>query len=343
MLKQFNHLVFVILSTYAAISISLLGTQSALAADKTLTIYTYDSFVSDWGMAPQIKPAFEAQCDCVVNFVGLEDGVALLQRVKLEGTQSDADIVLGLDLNLVDEAKKSGLFSAHQVDTSGLQLPIAWQDDTFVPFDYSYFAFIYDTEALPNPPTSLEALVNADPSLQIIIQDPRSSTPGLGLLLWMKSVYGDNAGAAWEKLSSKILTTTKGWSEAYFNLFLAGEAPMVLSYSTSPAYHMAVENTERYQAAPFEEGHYLQIEVAAKLKHSSNQALADEFLNFMVSDGFQKHVPLTNVMYPVNSTADIDPAYDRLITPNKVLKLGEDTVNTQRKAWVKEWLQAMTK
>ena len=37
---------------------------------------------------------------------------------------------------------------------------------------------------------------------------------------------------------------------------------MVLSYTTSPAYHMIAEKTDRYQAAAFAEGHYVQIEVA---------------------------------------------------------------------------------
>lgn len=330
-------------STVAAVAMGLAAASGVQAADRELTVYTYDSFVSDWGMAPQIKPAFEAQCDCTVNFVGLEDAVALLQRVKLEGNNSKADLVLGLDLNLVDEAKASGLFAPHKVDTSKLDMPIAWNDDTFVPFDYGYFAFVYDTEALPNPPKSLDELINADPSLKVIIQDPRSSTPGLGLMLWMKSVYGDQAADAWGKMSDNILTTTKGWSEAYFNLFLAGEAPMVLSYSTSPAYHMAVEGTDRFQAAAFEEGHYLQVEVAAKLANSDNSELADEFLEFMVNEGFQQHVPLTNVMYPVNlPAASMPEAYGKLIQPAKVLKLDDAEVNSQRKTWVKEWLGAMT-
>lgn len=326
----------------AALALGVAAATSAVAAERELTVYTYDSFVSDWGMAPQIKPAFEAQCDCTVNFVGLEDAVAMLQRVKLEGTNSKADLILGLDLNLIDEAKSSGLFSAHQVDTSNLDLPMAWADDTFVPFDYGYFAFVYDTKALPNPPKSLDELINADPSLKVIIQDPRSSTPGLGLMLWMKSVYGDQAPQAWAKLSDNILTTTKGWSEAYFNLFLAGEAPMVLSYSSSPAYHMAIEGNDQYQAASFAEGHYLQVEVAAKLAHSENQQLADEFLSFMISEGFQKHVPLTNVMYPVSAAVEMPEAYGKLIQPTKVLKLDDAEVNSQRKAWVKEWLSAMT-
>ncbi|MCP4789271.1 MAG: thiamine ABC transporter substrate binding subunit [Gammaproteobacteria bacterium] len=326
----------------ATLALCLTAATSINAAERELTVYTYDSFVSEWGMAPKIKPAFEAQCDCTINFVGLEDAVALLQRIKLEGANSKADLVLGLDLNLIDEAKKSGLFSRHQVDTSKLDLPITWSDDTFVPFDYGYFAFVYDTKALPNPPTSLEELINADPSLKVIIQDPRSSTPGLGLMLWMKSVYGDNASQAWAKLSDNILTTTKGWSEAYFSLFLAGEAPMVLSYSSSPAYHMAIEGNEQFQAAAFAEGHYLQVEVAAKLAKSNQQALADEFLNFMVSEEFQRHAPLTNVMYPVSPEVTMPKAYNKLIAPAKVLKIDDALVNSQRKDWVKEWLTAMT-
>jgi thiamine transport system substrate-binding protein len=331
---------------FAATCLSLLiATTPSLANDapkKELTVYTYDSFVSDWGMGPLIKPTFEEQCGCTLNLVGMEDAVAMLQRLKLEGASTKADIVLGLDLNLVDDAKKSGLFTTHTVDTSALEMPIDWQDDTFVPFDYGYFAFVYNTELMPNPPKSLDELVNAGPELKIIIQDPRSSTPGLGLLLWMKSVYGDKTDAAWSKLSDNILTTTKGWSEAYFSLFLAGEAPMVLSYSTSPAYHMAIEGTEQYQAAAFEEGHYLQVEVAAKLKASKNSELADDFLNFMVSEGFQKHLPLSNVMYPVNTPTKMPEAYGKLIKPAQVLQLDTAQINQNRKQWVNDWLNIMT-
>jgi hypothetical protein len=35
----------------------------------------------------------------------------------------------------------------------------------------------------------------------------------------------------------QTVTVTKGWSEAY-GLFLKGESDLVLSYTTSPAYHM---------------------------------------------------------------------------------------------------------
>ena len=89
---------------------------------------------------------------------------------------------------------------------------------------------------MPTPPTSLDALVNGDAAQKIVLQDPRTSTPGLGFMLWMKSVYGDKSKQAWSKLKDRVLTVTPGWSEAY-GLFTKGEAPMVLSYTTSPAYH----------------------------------------------------------------------------------------------------------
>ena len=101
-----------------SLSIAAAPVLAADAAKKELTVYTYDSFVSDWGMGPLIKPTFEEQCGCTLNLVGMEDAVAMLQRLKLEGASTKADLVLGLDLNLVDDAKKSGLFTAHSVDTS---------------------------------------------------------------------------------------------------------------------------------------------------------------------------------------------------------------------------------
>jgi thiamine transport system substrate-binding protein len=106
--------------------------------------------------ARKVAKAFEATCDCDVEFVSVADGVALLNRLRLEGGRTDADIVLGLDTNLTAEAKDSGFFAPHGLSTDALDIPGGWSDDTFIPFDYGYFAVIYDTEAIENPPTSMD-------------------------------------------------------------------------------------------------------------------------------------------------------------------------------------------
>jgi thiamine transport system substrate-binding protein len=324
------------------LSFALFTSLSAVAEAKdTLTIYTYDSFISEWGPGPKIKTAFEASCDCVVEWVGTADGVAMLNRLKLEGATTTADVVLGLDTNLTAEAKATGLFGKHGVDASTTKVPGGWNDDIFLPYDYGHFAIVYDTEKMKVPPKSLDELVNGDASQKIILEDPRASTPGLGFLLWMKSVYGEKAGEAWAKLKPRILTTAPGWSEAY-GLFTKGEAPMVFSYVTSPAYHMTVENTSRYQAAPFSEGHYLQIEVAGLIEASPEKTLARKFLAFMLQPGFQNEIPATNWMLPAGEiTTPLPESFSKIVKPEKTLLYTPEEVNANRKVWIEEWLAAV--
>jgi len=326
------------------VMLSLLGLWILPAAAKPkLTIYTYDSFVADWGPGPSIKKAYEAVCDCTLDWVAVADGVALLNRLKLEGKGSKADIVLGLDTSLVAEARASGLFEEAGVDAAQGPLSGQWDDKTFIAYDYAPFAVIYDTRAIKNPPKSLDELVNGDVKQKIVLQDPRTSTPGLGFVIWMKSVYGAGAAAAWEKLSKRVLTVTPGWSEAY-GLFTKGEAPMVLSYVTSPAYHMIAEKSDRYRAAAFSEGHYLQIEVAALLGASKHKDLARKFLQFMTGPGFQDHIPTKNWMFPAGKTSKPLPgAFDRLIKPAKLLLKTPEEVSRSRAMWIREWRENMSK
>jgi thiamine transport system substrate-binding protein len=321
----------------------LLAAAPAVAEEKKLTIYTYESFTAEWGPGPQVQKAFETQCGCDLEFVSVADGVALLNRVRLEGAATRADIVLGLDTNLTAEAKATGLFAVHGIELGTVEVPGGWKDDTFVPYDYGYFAFVYNTEQMAIPPKSLKELVDGDAAQKIVIEDPRTSTPGLGLLLWVKSVYGDQAAEAWKKLSQRVLTVTPGWSEAY-GLFTNGEAPMVLSYTTSPAYHMIAEDVEKYQAAAFEEGHYLQIEVAGITTRGAANPLARQFLEFMTGPAFQDVIPETNWMFPAGLTnKPLDEAFSRLVKPAKTLIFSPEEVAAHRKEWVDEWLSVMSR
>ncbi|AGQ99328.1 thiamine ABC transporter substrate binding subunit [Vibrio parahaemolyticus] len=327
-------------TTLNLIALAAITSTSAFAAENTLTIYTYDSFAGDWGPGPKIEQAFEAKCGCDVNFVALDDGVSILNRLRLEGGNSKADIVLGLDNNLMAEAKKTGLLTEHNVDTANTVLPNGWSDTTFVPYDYGYFAFVYNKEKLANPPKSMKELVETRDDLKVIYQDPRTSTPGQGLMLWMKSIYGDDVTQAWQKLASKTVTVTKGWSEAY-SMFLNGESDLVLSYTTSPAYHLIAENDSKFATANFSEGHYMQVEVAAKVKGSKNSELADKFMNFILSDEFQSAMPTGNWMYPVIDV-ELPKGFETLSVPSKSLSFSADEVAKMRKSWIREWQSALT-
>jgi len=328
-------------SSLTALALACVPANFAVAQTPVLTVYTYESFMSEWGPGPLVEVAFEEVCGCDLQFASAGDGAGILSRLRLEGARSGADVILGIDTALTAEAVETGLFAPHGIVPERLDLPVAWDDPVFLPYDWGYFAFVHDRTRVPNPPTSLEELAASD--LQIVIQDPRSSTPGLGLLMWVQAVYGAEAGAFWERLSPRILTVTQGWSEAY-GMFLENEADMVLSYTTSPAYHLIAENDDTKAAAAFSDGHYMQIEVAGLVASSDQPELGRAFLEFMMSPAFQSTIPETNWMYPaVLPPSGLPDGFDTLVTPQKALLLPPEEVRAIKAEAVETWRAALAR
>lgn len=320
-------------TTLFAAGLTVIAT-SALAEKPVLTVLTYDSFVAEWGPGPQIETGFEAICACDLRFETAVDGTAILARLQLAG--SDADVVVGLDTNLTAAAR--GLFAP--ITAQPNTLPVPFDDANFIAFDWGWFAFVYDKTKLTNPPKSFVALAASD--LKIIIQDPRASTPGLGLLMWVKAAYGDQSAKIWADLADNIVTVTPGWSEAY-GLFLSGEADMVLSYTTSPAYHLILGSDDTKAAAPFDEGHYMQIEVAGKLVSAKQPALADQFLAYLGTDPVQSALITTNWMYPAHLPASgLPKGFETLIQPSTSLILSSQEAEGQRSDAIREWQTALS-
>jgi len=198
--------------------VCLSATGSAHAETPTLTVFTYSSFTSEWGPGPLIKKAYETRCQCNLKFVGLEDGAALLSRLKLEGNRTSADVILGLDTSLIAEAQATELLAPHDVNIADINLAVTWSNSYFLPYDFGYFGFVYDGEEIQTPPKSLRDLMLNPDSPLVIIQDPRTSTPGLGLILWARKVFGEDDIGAWEHLLQKLLRLQKD-----------GQRPMVFS------------------------------------------------------------------------------------------------------------------
>lgn len=322
---------------HTLIATGALIASATFAQAETLTVYAPDYFGSEWGPGPAIVAAFEASCGCDLEWVTGD----VLPRLLLEGQNTRADAVIGLNTDVTKRARESGLFVPHGQDTSDLTMPIAWEDDTFLPFNWSYTAFVYDNTKVTEAPTSFQALLDAPDELTLVIQDPRSSISGLALMLWVKSVFGDEAEAAWEKLAPKIVTVTAGWSEAY-GMFTEGEADMVLSFTTSPAYHIIAEGDLSKSAAIFDEGHYLMAEVAARVATSDQPELAQAFIDFVLTPEFQSIIPTGNWSYPAKLEASALPEeFGMLGQPPRALFYSEDEAATLRDPALAEFLSGL--
>ena len=309
-----------------------------------LTIYTYDSMVSEYGLGPKVVPKFEVQCNCKVNMVAKGDAGQVLTVVLLEKANPKADVVIGIDNSLI-----AGALDANILDEfTPRNISIVPQDLLFdkthhlTPYDYGFVAFIYDANKIDFPLDGFDAMLDSRLRRKVVIQNPRTSSPGLALLLWTVDVYGDPGYKEfWKEFKPNVLTVTQGWDESA-GLFSAGEAPIYLSYATSPPYYVLYENKPEYKAAEFKEGHYLQVEGMGIVSGTKNRALAEEFIEFSLTEQFQTEIPLNQYMFPINPQVELPDAYDYALMPKKRLELDPALVEQKQEEWIGEWEKIMS-
>ncbi|MCK4247427.1 MAG: thiamine ABC transporter substrate-binding protein [Methanomicrobia archaeon] len=332
---------FAALLAITALVLALAGCVSEEIEEDKLVIYTYDSFVSEWGIGPKIVPLFEEAYNCKVEIKAVGDAGDVLNRAIIEKNNPRADILIGIDNNSLSKALKNDILVPYTPKTIDVVPEQFIFDPTYhvVPFDYGYIAFVYDSEII-TPPQTFDELLDPKYKKAIILEDPRTSSPGAAFLLWTIAIYGENYLDFWEQLKPNILTITSGWDQAY-GMFTSGEAPIVLSYATSPAYHVEYEDITRYKAFIPKDGGYLQIEGAGIVKNCAHKELAEKFIDWMLTEDFQREIPLTQWMFPVNSNVELPASFDYAVKPDKILYLDSEEIAENLDRWIKNWAELM--
>lgn len=285
-------------------------------------VYTYDSFCGEWGCGPEIAKLFEEKTGMKVTFIDCGDGVQILSKAQLEKKDPYADVLLGLDNNLAINAARSGAVEIFQPSNAtalrdGLEKALGgkW---FLTPYDYSPFAIIWNSKSDIEAPTCLEDLTKDIYKKKLILMDARTSTPGLGFETWVKKVYKNKAADYMKRLEPSILTMAPGWSVGY-GMFTDGEAPLVISYTTSPAYHIENGEGDQFEALIFTDGHIMQVEGVGLVKGAKNPEGAKKFIEFLISGEAQKIIPTTQWMYPANKYVKLPECYNSIEMP-KILK-----------------------
>ena len=318
----------------------LLFFASAQACE--LGVYTYDSIAGRGGLGPVIFPEFEKLTGCKVRIIASGDAVQVLSRVEidLKRGKPPADVILGVDALNWDRARKVSdpgfaleAENLKQVDPAIQKyLP---ELPGFLPIDFGAMTFMMDSSSVTRAPDSIEDLLKGYWKKRFILEDPRTSSPGLQFLLFTKQVLGKKFGDFWFQLKAQRLAMPPGWDTAY-GLFLKGEAPLVWSYVTSEAYHREHGST-RYRAVLLRDGQPLQIEGALIVRGASNPELARRFLNFLFSDWVQARIATTNWMWPAKKTGVLPGSFASLPRIARPLFLsGVDSASV-----LKEWSEAI--
>lgn len=314
--------------------------QAAAEEKKVLNIYCYDSFASEWGPGPALVEEFTAATGIEVNLKAPGDAVTVLSKVILEKDSPTADLLIGPDNNLLARTLSEDVLEPYNAAALN-QIPSELKFDKsnhLLPFDWGYFAICYDSEVLETPPASLEDLTRPEYAKSLVLMDPRTSSPGMGFLLWTRAVYGGDYLDYWNRLAPSVLTVTESWSNGY-GLFTSGEAPLVLSYSTSPVYHKMWEETERYKAIDFAEGNYMQIEGVGVIKGAAHPEAARKFIDYMLSPSGQTIIATNNIMMPVLDGTELPEAFDMAFISDNPLLLDKEEIAENEKEWVQSWVE----
>lgn len=317
-------------AAFAAPQITIVGAQPRGIVP--FVAVTTEAFA---GAAAAWKPIFEAGCGCVVEIRRVEDASAV--SGALAGA-APADVVVGLPLSALEEARGTGKFAPHG-QPAPLSLPVAWSDPTFMPIDYGWLGFVYDTTRLTQAPVSFAEIAKAGPkALRVAVDDPRLSATGLDALAWMRATQKDAAGALWEGMKPKLVVARSraqalGWLET-------GEVDLALASTSWPA-TQAGDGAPKYKATPFREGQFLQIETAAMVAGAAHPQIAAQFLAFLVTPEAQAQIAARRGMYPVHPAAALPASFGKLTLPSWSISLTAQEMAAQRGAWLAEWDRAM--
>lgn len=344
-------------STRRTLGLGLVGGLSALAltacagttdtgssgATNTVTLITHDSFaVSD-----DVLAAFEEETGLTVNQVTPGDGGALVNHLVLTKDAPLGDAVFGIDNSFATRAIDEGVLEPYtpaglpdslaQYAVGDGELTPVDTGDVCINVDHAWFA----REGIPEP-TTLDDLTKPEYKDLLVVTNPATSSPGLSFLLATVGAYGEDGWESyWEKLKANGVAVADGWSNAYYVDFSGSEGkgprPLVVSYSTSPAFTVTEDGKETTTGALLDTC-FRQVEYAGVLAGAENPEGAKKLVDFLVSDAFQADIADNMYMYPANADIELPEGWAEF-APRSPEPYAVDPaeITANRDEWIKAW------
>ncbi len=280
--------------------------------EKKMRLLTYSTFVTATGPGPELIQKFQAACKCKVDVTTVSDAGILLERLKIGLGGAHFDVVVGLDQLMLDQARKD--FAWRELDTEGTnwrpEIEAFAKSAEFVPLDWSPLTFVYRKSDLPVPEKFAE-LLEPQYRKQILLQDPRASSPGLQFYNWTRTLNGAKNPEFLKDLKANVQSISPSWAFAY-GQFKKEQGRFVFSYLTSLAFHWGTENDRKYQVLSFPEGHPVQVEYVAVPAQCRQCELAVQFVDMLLQPENQRVIMQKNFMLPVLMGVEKDSIYSEL-------------------------------
>lgn len=320
---------YIALASTASIALAIGLTGCSQAADvptgdtKTVTLVAHDSFA----ISKELIAAFEAETHYKLEIIKSGDAGAMTNKLVLTKDQPLGDVVFGIDNTYASVATKNSVIDG--------ELTAIDFGDVCLNYDKTWFAK-NETPA----PSSLADLTKPEFKGLTVLTNPASSSPGMAFLAAAVATFGDAGyGQYLQALKSNDVKIAAGWEDAYFTDFSGssgkGAYPIVLSYSTSPAFE--IRDDGQSQTASVLDGCFRQTEYAGVLAGTDNPAGAKALIDFMLADQFQTALPDAMYVYPINKSIKLPDAWAEW-APVADKPVGADLdIAANREKWLSTW------
>ncbi|MDT8898565.1 MAG: thiamine ABC transporter substrate-binding protein [Thermanaerothrix sp.] len=323
------------------------------AAPTELRIMTHDSFAA----SEEVIAEFERQYNVKLVILPSGDTGAMLSQAILTKNAPLADVLYGVDNTFLSRALKEDLFEPYRspllenippefiLDPEYRVLPVDY-GDVCINYDKRYFA----ERNLPVP-QSLEDLLKPEYKGLLVVENPATSSPGLAFLMATIAHFGDPGYLDfWKGLRENGVVVVNDWETAYYTNFSGssgkGPQPMVVSYGSSPPAEVIFAEQPLDEAptasivAP--DTCFRQIEFVGILKGTSQRALAEKWVDYMLDRRFQEDMPLQMFVFPVNRQAQLPEAFVKYAQiPEKPATLDPNLIAEKREAWIEAWTETV--
>jgi thiamine transport system substrate-binding protein len=319
----------------------------------TLTVMTHDSFAA----SEEVIRQFEIENNAKVQFLFSGDTGTALNRAILAGDAPLADVFYGVDNTFLSRALEENIFEPYESPLL-TEIPNEFnldQQNRALPVDYGDVCLNYDIAYFEQtglePPQSLEDLLLPEYRGLLVVQNPATSSPGLSFMLATIAVFGEEGYLDfWQRLMENDLLVVNSWETAYYTEFSGsagrGPRPIVVSYGSSPPFEVIYAETPIEEpptaAVTADNTCFRQIEFVGILRGGKNRALAEKWIDFMLSPVFQADMPLQMFVFPVNPNAELDETFVKFLSvPGAPVQLDPADIAENRERWIREWTQTV--
>lgn len=329
------------------------------SGDKTLTIYTYSSFMAYGSNKTQayntVFGAFEQQYG--VKIIVKTPSAGLLNTLTSQKSNPQADIVIGLtNMNGVQAAGRGLLVNytppADSYLNSSLLNEMGSASNYVTPYEYSYLGIDYNrsfTGPVNFTPSfaNLTTITNAS---NLLLENPTTDDTGLGFLLWEIAYYTYVLNENWTKWWNETKPYTTGyiydsWDTAFGYFGTGLHTNLLVSYLTDPAYNSYFGyGNGTGSSVVYHDGNaygWRTIYGIGIVNGSKNLQLDREFVNYFLSPHVQNEVPTNEWMYPANTTITLPPSFSILPDQGNIIPLNNyvtaSDIATNIQTWETQW------